>query len=571
MDYCPGHSGYGVDVHGNCIFCGKPRQTPQDSDNIPSRWIVHSEKKPETPNDELRGKVSEHPILRCNKCGRNTLVKISENWYECEACKACGSSPESIVAFETFFVTDVNSSQKLKTESTSKPWTVCKTCVKSSSTACPYENHPAITHDGILSFGDLCDAYAYSVNKDESVPKTEKLPHQQPKEEKPLLTDNNPYYRTTKDPPKKRGGKGSAFILTTLFVGLIIGLVIYNSHHLSQSATLNSTTNTIVSSTIVTSIETSPIHTNTLNLPAVASITSIAVAPISQATLKVGATKQFTATATYSDGSTAIITSAAIWTSSNTNVVTIRSSTFSSGLATAVGAGITNITASLSGITSLSVNLTVTPSVDPTTGVYGNYYLGLVDTTDGILSGDGCYDDTGDFIILINNKNATDPTYAQLVSFLQSNTIDEYSYIATNKALGFYYGTAESHVDLARIQSIIDGTAQPSNPDVCADFAERLHNDAEKAGIKCAYVSMGLSGYTYGHALDAFQTTDRGLVYIDDTNAPGPTRCVKTANIVIGQSYVPISLFPESGWDSTWQSMGTITSLQVIWDGTWNN
>ena len=42
-----------------------------------------------------------------------------------------------------------------------------------------------------------------------------------------------------------------------------------------------------------------------------------------------------------------------------------------------------------------------------------------------------------------------------------------------------YYGTAKSHVDLTRIQNIIDGTSQPDNPDVCSDFAERLHNDAE--------------------------------------------------------------------------------------------
>jgi hypothetical protein len=55
------------------------------------------------------------------------------------------------------------------------------------------------------------------------------------------------------------------------------------------------------------------------------------------------------------------------------------------------------------------------------------------------------------------------------------------------------------------------------------------------AGIRCAYVSVVLS--TGLHALDAFQTTDKGLVYIDDTGATpgnGVTRCVKTVNIAVG-------------------------------------
>ena len=136
-------------------------------------------------------------------------------------------------------------------------------------------------------------------------------------------------------------------------------------------------------------------------------------------------------------------------------------------------------------------------------------------------------------------------------------------------------------MSLTRIKDIIDGNIQPDKPNICADFAERLHNEAELAGIKCAYVSVDISGYTdpyhygipsnSGHALDAFQTTDRGLVYVDDTNSPGPARCVKIINVQLGQQYVPESLFPESGWSSTWDSMGTVTNLELTWDGTWNN
>lgn len=233
-------------------------------------------------------------------------------------------------------------------------------------------------------------------------------------------------------------------------------------------------------------------------------------------------------------------------------------------------------TPSPSDMTPSSSNTTPFPSngIDSHTGRYENYYLGLVDTPAGYLGGDGCYDDTGHFIVLINNENAVNPSYSELVSFLQQDKTDEFPYTYVINPPGVYCGTPESHVDLKHIQDIIDGTAQPGNPDVCADFAERLHNDAEMAGIRCAYVSVTLDG-SVGHACDAFQTTDRGLIYIDDTgalaNEPHPVRAVKTVSIVVGQSYTPVSLFHEAGWQDTYVSMGTVTDFQVIWDGSWNN
>jgi hypothetical protein len=217
-------------------------------------------------------------------------------------------------------------------------------------------------------------------------------------------------------------------------------------------------------------------------------------------------------------------------------------------------------------------------SADVHTGVYKNYYLGLVDTPEGTLSGNGCY---GEFIVLINNKDAVNPTYNQLVNFLQQDKTDQFPYQYTVTVTGMYYGTAESNIDLTRIKNIIDGTAQPNPPQICADFAERLHNNAELAGIRCAYVDVTLVGYTdpyhygipsnTGHALNAFETIDMGLVYIDDTNAPGPTRCVTIVNVQMGQQYIPVSLFPEPGWNSTWDSMGTVTDIFITWDGNWNN
>jgi Big-like domain-containing protein len=86
--------------------------------------------------------------------------------------------------------------------------------------------------------------------------------------------------------------------------------------------------------------------TATLNVGTVTrTVTSIAVAPAT-ANISVGATLQFSATATYNDGSIGIVTSTATWTSGTPGVATINSS----GLATAVASGSTVITALLSGI-----------------------------------------------------------------------------------------------------------------------------------------------------------------------------------------------------------------------------
>jgi uncharacterized protein YjdB len=87
----------------------------------------------------------------------------------------------------------------------------------------------------------------------------------------------------------------------------------------------------------------------------VVSLSSIAVTPATPAALTVGSNLQFTATATYSDGSTADISSNVTWASDTTGTATISST----GLAAGVAAGTTNITANLFGVTSPAVSLTV--------------------------------------------------------------------------------------------------------------------------------------------------------------------------------------------------------------------
>ncbi len=138
----------------------------------------------------------------------------------------------------------------------------------------------------------------------------------------------------------------------------------------------------------------------------------------------------------------------------------------------------------------------------------------------------------GNAIKLDNNSKAQNPSWSQLIEFLKRDDTDKqrYSY----------------------------------NSFVCADFAEMLHNNAEDAGWRCAYVCVDLS--IGGHALNAFETTDKGLLYIDCTNSisPSPGSADKTVDVKVGKAYIPISIFSETGWNSTWDSMGTVTQIEKV-------
>lgn len=88
-------------------------------------------------------------------------------------------------------------------------------------------------------------------------------------------------------------------------------------------------------------------------------LSSISVTPAS-ATIAVGAKQNFVAVGTYSDNSTAVITSNATWTASATAIATV----LDTGAATGIAAGTTNITATVGGL-SATAALTVTASAQP--------------------------------------------------------------------------------------------------------------------------------------------------------------------------------------------------------------
>ncbi|MFC2017033.1 coiled-coil domain-containing protein [Chloroflexota bacterium] len=88
-------------------------------------------------------------------------------------------------------------------------------------------------------------------------------------------------------------------------------------------------------------------------------------------------------------------------------------------------------------------------------------------------------------INLINNPIAANPTWQELKAFLLADPTDDEYYI----------------------ESLF----------VCGNFAEVLHNNAEAAGIKTTFVTAHFEDNDIAHALNAFKTADRGLVYVDCT------------------------------------------------------
>jgi hypothetical protein len=94
-----------------------------------------------------------------------------------------------------------------------------------------------------------------------------------------------------------------------------------------------------------------------LGVPA-ADVVSVAVTPATASVL-IGVTQQYTATATYSDGSSHVVTTASAWTSASPLVASVAAGT---GLATGLTAGSASISAAFGG-KSGSANLSVTAPV----------------------------------------------------------------------------------------------------------------------------------------------------------------------------------------------------------------
>ena len=138
--------------------------------------------------------------------------------------------------------------------------------------------------------------------------------------------------------------------------------------------------------------------------------------------------------------------------------------------------------------------------------------------TDGLIEVGG----DGKPIKIINNPEAINPTYMDLIDFIKEDKTD----------IRYYIEEGESAY-------------------VCADASEDVHNNAEAVGIRAAWVSIQFMGNQPGHALNAFETVDKGLVYIDCTGGRSFTTWEEVLSTIENDNETDQSLAREpNSWDT---------------------
>ncbi|MDN2712903.1 ice-binding family protein [Janthinobacterium sp. SUN118] len=196
---------------------------------------------------------------------------------------------------------------------------------------------------------------------------------------------------------------GSSFVAATPAVasvasgGLVTGLAF-------GSSVMNASFNGKTASTSVT-------------VPAL-TLVSIAVTPAT-ASIAVGGVQQFVATATYSDGSNAVVTAGATWTAGTVANATV----LNTGVATGIAVGTSNITATAGG-QSGSALLTVTAVAIPP--VFNPINLGRA-APFGVLAGTSITNNSGGTTLITGDVGApsqtVDPTQAAGFSNYKSGAI----------------------------------------------------------------------------------------------------------------------------------------------------
>ena len=104
-----------------------------------------------------------------------------------------------------------------------------------------------------------------------------------------------------------------------------------------------------------------------------------------------------------------------------------------------------------------------------------------------------------------------DPTYSEMKQFLRTDATDKNEYV--------------------------EGTY------TCTDYAADLNNNAMQAGYNIAYAYIEYPDGT-GHAIDAFQTVDKGLIFIEP-------QYDEEVQVVIGSSYSEQNGYQASDHDDT--------------------
>lgn len=188
-------------------------------------------------------------------------------------------------------------------------------------------------------------------------------------------------------------------------------------------------------------------------------LTSITVNP-NPHTMAVSATRQFTATATYSDSSTQDVTTSAVWTSSDTGKATISNAAPNIGKATGVAAGSTTITATIGSISGSSA-LTISAATLVSIAITPANYIGAKSQIYQ-MTATGTYSDatTADITAQVtwSSSNTTAATISNIPSTkgqLTTQNIANYQSSTITATLGAVSGTTPFGVNGAGVINAI--------------------------------------------------------------------------------------------------------------------
>jgi len=144
----------------------------------------------------------------------------------------------------------------------------------------------------------------------------------------------------------------------------------------------------------------------------------------------------------------------------------------------------------------------------------------------------------GDLIVLIDNADSKDVTYTELLSFLAADPTSSSVYSPFSvSGMSMVIGDPWERIDISYYEQYVETMSVGGRPSprtslmVCSDIAQMLHNNAELKGIRSFYVNLTFTKKrNVEHAVVAFNTTDKGLVFIDSSGGLDAI-----ANITIGE------------------------------------
>lgn len=119
-----------------------------------------------------------------------------------------------------------------------------------------------------------------------------------------------------------------------------------------------------------------------------------------------------------------------------------------------------------------------------------------------------------------------DPSYAEVVEFIRKDKTDKNKYV--------------------------------ENEYTCVHFARDVNNNAENEGIRCGFVIINLSG-SANHAIIAFNTTDRGIVYFE------PQTDERLRYLKVGKDYWADCVIPKGNYYYERDPNDIIIGYVIIW------